>query len=81
MAQEHERAAGAWHAEQAALPTLCQAAGAAVAGIERTLGSLVVHPKRMRENLGEAADGTPDLGASELFISRAVRAFEQLRGA
>jgi 3-carboxy-cis,cis-muconate cycloisomerase len=56
MAQEHERATGAWHAEWETLSdALSLTAGAAAAMREATEG-LQVHPERMRANL-DATDG------------------------
>jgi 3-carboxy-cis,cis-muconate cycloisomerase len=51
MEQEHERAAGAWHAEWAPLRALLVAAGSAVAWLRDCLESLEVDPERMRANL------------------------------
>jgi 3-carboxy-cis,cis-muconate cycloisomerase len=58
MAQEHERAAGGWQAEWAALPALFAYTGGA---LERVLGSvagLEIHPDAMRRNL-ELTRGLP----------------------
>jgi 3-carboxy-cis,cis-muconate cycloisomerase len=51
MAQEHERAAGAWQAEWAALPSLFCYTSATVDRVRAAVGGLQVHPDRMRENL------------------------------
>lgn len=51
MAQEHERAAGAWQAEFELVSHLFQATAAAVRGAGNSLGGLVVNPERMRANL------------------------------
>jgi 3-carboxy-cis,cis-muconate cycloisomerase len=51
MAQEHQRAAGAWHAEWRPLRELLRGTGSAVAWLRVSLGRLAVHPDRMRENL------------------------------
>jgi 3-carboxy-cis,cis-muconate cycloisomerase len=51
MAQEHERAAGAWQAEWAALPSLFCYTSAAVDRVRAAVGGLQVHPDRMEENL------------------------------
>jgi 3-carboxy-cis,cis-muconate cycloisomerase len=51
MAQEHERAAGAWQAEWAALPNLfCYTAGA-VARVRAAVSALELDAGRMRANL------------------------------
>jgi len=81
---EHERAAGAWHAEWHALQTALAAAGGAAAATRRSLESLEVDADRMRANiasetLSEAARfgidaRTPDdyLGAVDVLIDRAL---------
>jgi 3-carboxy-cis,cis-muconate cycloisomerase len=48
---EHERAAGAWHAEWGSVRELLIATGSAVAWLRETLEHLVVDPARMRHNL------------------------------
>ncbi len=55
MAQEHERAAGAWQAEWQALTDLLRAAGGAIARTREVVAGLEVDPARMRANLD--ADG------------------------
>ena len=52
MAQEHERAAGAWHTEWETLSDALALAGGAAANVRETTEGLEVHPERMRENLG-----------------------------
>jgi 3-carboxy-cis,cis-muconate cycloisomerase len=54
MAQEHERAAGAWHAEWAPLRELLRASGSAAAWLRDCLEHLEVDRERMLENLDEA---------------------------
>lgn len=51
LAQEHERAAGAWHAEWEALCGALAYAGAAAATLASTLEELEVDEARMRANL------------------------------
>jgi 3-carboxy-cis,cis-muconate cycloisomerase len=51
MAHEHERAAGAWHAEWAPLRELLVATGSAAAWLRDALENLRVDPARMRANL------------------------------
>jgi 3-carboxy-cis,cis-muconate cycloisomerase len=51
MAQEHERAAGGWQAEWAALPTLFNATAAAVDRVCTALEGLEVDAERMAANL------------------------------
>jgi 3-carboxy-cis,cis-muconate cycloisomerase len=55
MVQEHERAAGAWHAEWETIRELLRVAGGASHNAAVLLGSLHVDPRRMAENL--ASDG------------------------
>lgn len=54
MAQEHQRAAGAWHAEWRPLRELLASTGSALSWLRTGLGRLVVHPDRMRANLDRA---------------------------
>ncbi len=51
MAQEHERAAGGWQAEWAAIPDLFRFTASAVERVQSALGSLQVDPRRMKTNL------------------------------
>jgi 3-carboxy-cis,cis-muconate cycloisomerase len=90
MLQEHERAAGAWHAEWQALVELLRAAGGAAANTAESLDRLVIDPEAMRANLrasrgvllAEAVmiDLAPDLGrrrAYEIVEGAARRAIER----
>jgi len=84
VAQEHERAAGAWHAEWAALSRAIAAAGGAAAALRRSLDGLEVDTARMRANLGDEtlsearrfgidAAGPEDyLGSADAFVDRAL---------
>ncbi len=49
--QEHERAAGGWHAEWEPLTDLLRIAGGAAARMREVLGGLEVDPERMAANL------------------------------
>ena len=81
---EHERAAGAWHAEWHALTGALGAAGGTAAALRRSLESLQVDAERMRANLsgdtlsearrlGFAASAPEEyLGSVDLFIDRAL---------
>jgi len=51
LVQEHQRAAGAWHAEWEALCGVLAYGGGAVAAAADALEGLVVDPERMRANL------------------------------
>jgi len=54
VAQEHERAAGAWQAEALTFSELCQAVGGAVSVTADILSGLEVDPARMAHNLALA---------------------------
>ena len=56
MEHEHERAAGAWHAEWRPLRELLVATGSAAAWLRTCLQGLQVDPARMRANLTTPAD-------------------------
>jgi 3-carboxy-cis,cis-muconate cycloisomerase len=51
MVQEHERAAGSWHAEWKSLSGLLETVGSAAAWLRDCLEHLEVDAERMRENL------------------------------
>ena len=51
MAQEHERAVGAWHAEWETLSDTLALAGGSVAAMCEVMEGLEIYPDRMRENL------------------------------
>jgi 3-carboxy-cis,cis-muconate cycloisomerase len=65
---EHERAAGAWHAEWDALRDALALTGGAAAAARASLDGLQVDAARMRENL-EVSGG---LGSAELLVDRAL---------
>jgi 3-carboxy-cis,cis-muconate cycloisomerase len=89
LAQEHERAAGAWQAEWEALSDALALTGGAAAWMRETLAGLEVDGYRMRENIrpetfSEAASfgieaTQPDdyLGAADAFVDRALEAFRK----
>jgi 3-carboxy-cis,cis-muconate cycloisomerase len=69
MIQEHERAAGAWHAEWETVRELLRIAGGASHHAAALLGSLHVDARRMEENL--ASDGGLVMAESlALILSR-----------
>jgi 3-carboxy-cis,cis-muconate cycloisomerase len=70
MVQEHERAAGAWHAEFKPLSDLLTLTGSAAAWLRTSLEGLQVDPERMRANL--TRPGSP--GASGELVDRALAA-------
>ena len=53
MAGEHERAAGAWHAEWEALSEALALTGGAAAAVREATEGLEVYPEKMRQNLEE----------------------------
>ncbi|MGZ5354673.1 MAG: 3-carboxy-cis,cis-muconate cycloisomerase [Actinomycetota bacterium] len=65
MIQEHERAAGSWHAEWNALSGLLETVGSAAAWIRDCLEHLEVYAERMRANL----DMTRGLVLSERVVA------------
>jgi 3-carboxy-cis,cis-muconate cycloisomerase len=81
---EHERAAGAWHAEWKALSDALALTGGAAAWMRETLAGLEVDAERMRSNvreetLSEAARFRPDasnvddyVGAADALVERAL---------
>ena len=93
MEQEHERAAGAWHAEWQPLSDLLRSVGSAAAWLADCLRSLEVDTDRMRANLrssgaapsAEAVAGalTDALGRTVAhdLVARAVRGPDGLRAA
>jgi len=76
MAQEHERAAGAWQAEWGTQTELLRLTGSAGAWARELLERLEVDAARMRANVAQlAAKGVRgDLGASGALIDRALLA-------
>lgn len=76
--QEHQRAAGAWHAEWLPLTALLGATGSAAAWLRDSLEHLEVHPERMRANLGlgglPAADVVQAVAAATRSVDRALAA-------
>jgi 3-carboxy-cis,cis-muconate cycloisomerase len=76
MDHEHERAAGAWHAEWRPLRELLVATGSAAAWLRTCLSELVVYPDTMLDNLTAAvADrgAAVDVGAAGALVDRALR--------
>src|SRR5947207_13767871 len=84
LAQEHERAAGAWHAEWGALSDALALTGGATACLREALDGLEVDADRMRANIhgetlaeagrfGIEANNPDDyLGSPEAFVERAL---------
>jgi 3-carboxy-cis,cis-muconate cycloisomerase len=88
-AHEHERAAGAWHAEWGALSDALAFTGGAVSWVRQTLDGLEVDAERMRENvrpetLSEAerfglSPSAPEeyLGAANALVDRALAVYRE----
>jgi 3-carboxy-cis,cis-muconate cycloisomerase len=82
MVQEHERAAGAWHAEWRPLRELLVSTGSAVSWLRECLTQLVVDPSAAQRNLDRflAASGVPaDVGEAPALVDRALAARESRR--
>jgi len=89
QAQEHERGAGAWHAEWAALSDALAATGGAAAWMRETLEGLEVDAERMRANItadtlseaerfGFGPAGPEDyLGSADALIDRALAEYRR----
>jgi 3-carboxy-cis,cis-muconate cycloisomerase len=89
LAQENERAAGAWHAEWGALTDALAFTGGAVSWLRQTLEGLEVDAERMRENLrpetlseadrfGFSPEAPQDyLGVADAFVDRALALYRE----
>ncbi|HEX6664120.1 MAG TPA: lyase family protein [Gaiellaceae bacterium] len=89
LPQEHERAAGAWHAEWGALSDVLAGSGGAAAWLRETLAGVEVDVERMRANVGEdtlseahrlgiEVSGPEDyLGAADTFVDRALAFYRE----
>jgi 3-carboxy-cis,cis-muconate cycloisomerase len=86
LAQEHERAAGAWHAEWGALSDALAYTGGAAASLNRALDGLEVDVERMRLNIraetlseagGYATRPEDYLGAADAFVDRALETYRR----
>lgn len=73
MAQEHERAAGAWQAEWGTLTDLLALSGSATAWGRDLLENLRVDPGRMSQNLDRLGQAGAAVAATEL-VDRALEA-------
>jgi 3-carboxy-cis,cis-muconate cycloisomerase len=78
MVQEHERAAGAWHAEWLTLRDLLVVTGSAAAWVRDALTHLVVEPETMRAHAEELAEvvGGLDIGEAVSMVDDALAARE-----
>jgi 3-carboxy-cis,cis-muconate cycloisomerase len=83
---EHERAAGAWHAEWTALSETLAHTGGAAAAIRECVEALEVDPERMRENMDDnlyserdrlGLDDPEYLGSAGAFVDLALTRYRQ----
>lgn len=65
--QEHERAAGAWQAEQSVWPELMLAASGAFAAMRETFAGLIVEVDAMARNLHHAPVAAPSVAVAHLI--------------
>jgi len=72
MVQEHERAAGAWHAEWRPLRELLTATGSAAAWLHACLGGLVVDRAALASNLRRLLDTTASTATAGVAESTAA---------
>jgi 3-carboxy-cis,cis-muconate cycloisomerase len=75
---EHERAAGAWHAEWAPLGEALACSGGAAAATREMIERLEVRPERMRENL-HGMDTTAHVAAAGQLVDRALERWRRCR--
>jgi len=75
LAQEHERAVGAWHAEWATLTELLRLSGGAAAATAECIAGLTVHPDAMVSNLAAVGQGLLAERVTMELTRRAGRAF------
>jgi 3-carboxy-cis,cis-muconate cycloisomerase len=80
--QEHERAAGAWHAEWRPLRELLVATGSAAHWLRRCLTGLTVDEAALARNLAQLAGttGSRDTGAAAILVDIALAADEDRGG-
>ena len=70
MAQEHQRAAGMWHAQWRPMRELLVSTGSAVSWLRACLQGLRVHEEAMLTNLG-GVDASAAISAATLVVDRA----------
>ena len=84
MAQEHERAAGAWQGEWEPLIELIGLTGSAATSLREALAMLEIDADRMTANLASLRKAAPDapadrLGATDALITRALSLYRSSR--
>lgn len=77
MVQEHERAAGAWHAEWESLRTAVALTGGACERIAEVTEGLQVDAARMRTNIDTALGPVDAIGSAGRFVDRALAEYHQ----
>jgi 3-carboxy-cis,cis-muconate cycloisomerase len=86
LVQEHERAAGAWHAEWGALSDALAYTGGAAASLRRALDGLEVDVERMHSNIrqetlseaqGDVTRPEDYLGTAGAFVDRALEFYRR----
>ena len=77
MVQEHERAAGAWHAEWETWSDLLRVTGAAAAWGRDMLERLEPDPRRMAANLASASESAASVGEAAALVRRALAAHDE----
>ncbi len=70
---EHQRAAGAWHAEWQTLGDLLRGTGGAAARLRTALDGLRVHPDRMAANLALGVEPVDSSGHAGELVDRLLR--------
>jgi len=71
MAQEHQRAAGMWHAEWRPMRELLVSTGSAISWLRASLEGLRVHEEAMLANLG-GVDASPAISKATLVVDGAL---------
>ena len=89
LVQEHERAAGAWHAEWSAFSDALALTGGCAAAIHGALEGLEVDAERMRANIAAATLSEAErfgidakrpedyLGSADAFVERALQLYKE----
>jgi 3-carboxy-cis,cis-muconate cycloisomerase len=72
MVQDHERAAGAWHAEWRPLRELIASVGSAAAWLRQCLAGLTVDESALAANLASTGNLTGGPGLAGILVDRAV---------
>jgi 3-carboxy-cis,cis-muconate cycloisomerase len=77
MAQEHQRAAGAWHAEWRPLRELLTSVGSAAVWLRQSLSGLTVDEAAMAANLARTGDLSGGPGLAGALVDRALAQWER----